>query len=73
MIPLDKETFEAYMERLLEPYGFHSLRHLFASYCAEAGVPQATVLSILGADSEIVSKFYTHVGKPFLSYSFDID
>lgn len=44
-------------------YGFHSLRHSFASYCAEAGVPQATVLSILGADSEIVSKFYTHVGK----------
>lgn len=30
-------------------YGFHSLRHSFASYCAEAGVPQATVLSILGA------------------------
>ena len=43
-------------------YGFHSLRHSFASYCAEAGVPQATVVSILGADSEIVSKFYTHVG-----------
>ena len=43
-------------------YGFHSLRHSFASYCAEAGVPQATVISILGADSEIVSKYYTHVG-----------
>ena len=43
-------------------YGFHSLRHSFASYCAEAGVPQATVTSILGADSEIVTKYYTHVG-----------
>ena len=43
-------------------YGFHSLRHSFASFCAEAGVPQATVVSILGADSEIVSKYYTHVG-----------
>ena len=43
-------------------YGFHSLRHSFASCCAEAGVPQATVLSILGADSEIVNKYYTHVG-----------
>ena len=43
-------------------YGFHSLRHSFASYCAEAGVPQATVVSILGADSEIVTKYYTHVG-----------
>ena len=43
-------------------YGFHSLRHSFASYCAEAGVPQATVVSILGANSEIVTKYYTHVG-----------
>lgn len=43
-------------------YGFHSLRHSFASFCAEAGVPQATVVSILGADSEIVNKYYTHVG-----------
>jgi integrase len=39
-------------------YGFHSLRHSFASYCAEAGVPQATVVSILGADSEVVTKYY---------------
>ncbi|MCK4982074.1 MAG: tyrosine-type recombinase/integrase, partial [Victivallaceae bacterium] len=26
-------------------YGFHSLRHSFASHCAEAGVPKAVVLS----------------------------
>ena len=43
-------------------YGFHSLRHSFASYCAEAGVPKAVVESILGASSEIVDKYYTHVG-----------
>ncbi len=43
-------------------YGFHSLRHSFASFCAEAGVPLATVLSIMGADSKIVNKYYTHVG-----------
>ena len=43
-------------------YGFHSLRHSFASFCAEAGVPEATVISILGAGSEIVTKYYTHVG-----------
>lgn len=43
-------------------YGFHSLRHSFASYCAEAGIAQATVVSILGADSEVVTKYYTHVG-----------
>lgn len=43
-------------------YGFHSLRHSFASHCAEAGVPKAAVLSILGTNSEIVDKYYTHIG-----------
>lgn len=43
-------------------YSFHSLRHSFASHCAEAGVPKAVVLSILGADSNIVDKYYTHIG-----------
>lgn len=42
--------------------GFHSLRHSFASFCAEAGVPKAVVVSILGANTEIVDEFYTHVG-----------
>ncbi|MEI8246759.1 MAG: tyrosine-type recombinase/integrase [Lentisphaerota bacterium] len=44
-------------------YGFHSLRHSFASHCAEAGVPKAVVTSILGTNSEIVDKYYTHVGE----------
>jgi integrase len=44
-------------------YGFHSLRHSFASHCAEAGVPKAVVVSILGANSEIVDKHYTHIGE----------
>ena len=43
-------------------YGFHSLRHSFASHCAEAGVPKAAVVSILGAASNIIDKYYTHVG-----------
>jgi len=43
-------------------YGFHSLRHSFASFCAEAGVPKATLLSILGTESDITDKYYTHVG-----------
>ena len=43
-------------------YGFHSLRHSFASFCAEAGVPKAVLLSILGTESEIADKYYTHVG-----------
>ena len=44
-------------------YGFHSLRHSFASHCAEAGVPKAVVLSILGANSDVVDKHYTHIGE----------
>ena len=44
-------------------YGFHSLRHSFASHCAEVGVPKAVVLSILGTNSEIVDKHYTHIGE----------
>ena len=43
-------------------YGFHSLRHSFASHCAEAGIPRSVVQSILGDDCEILDKFYTHVG-----------
>ena len=42
-------------------YGFHSLRHSFASFCAEANVPKAVLLSILGTDSRIADKYYTHV------------
>ena len=44
-------------------YGFHSLRHSFASFCAEEGVPEATLLSILGTDSDIAAKYYTHVSE----------
>ena len=44
-------------------YGFHSHRHSFASFCAEAGVPKAVVQSILGIDSEIADKYYTHVSE----------
>ena len=43
-------------------YGFHSLRHSFASHAAELGVPRAVVVSILGADSNIIDRYYTHIG-----------
>ena len=43
-------------------YGFHSLRHSFCSFCAEAGVPKAVLFSILGTESDIADKYYTHVG-----------
>ena len=42
--------------------GFHSLRHSFCTHCAEAGVPKAVVVSILGAESSILDRIYTHVG-----------
>ncbi len=50
-------------KRKVTVYGFHSLRHSFASHCAEAGVPKAVVLSILGANSDVVDKHYTHIGE----------
>ena len=50
-------------KRRMTVYGFHSLRHSFASFCAEAGVPKAVLLSILGTDSKIADKYYTHVSE----------
>lgn len=49
-------------DKKMTVYGFHSLRHSFASFCAAAGVSKAALLSILGTDSEIADKYYTHVG-----------
>jgi len=43
-------------------YGFHSHRHYFVSACAEHGVPAATVASIIGDNSDIIQKYYVHVG-----------
>jgi len=37
-------------KRRLSQYGFHSLRHSFASHCAEADIPKPVLLSILGTD-----------------------
>ena len=35
---------------------------LLPVFCAESGIPKAVLLSILGTDSEIADKYYTHVG-----------
>ena len=43
-------------------YGFHSLRHGFASHAAEEGIPKAVVQSILGDDCDILDTYYTHIG-----------
>ena len=50
-------------KRKVTVYGFHSLRHSFASHCAEAGVPKAVAQSILGAASDIIDKYYVHIGE----------
>ncbi|UDQ98328.1 site-specific integrase [Lentisphaerota bacterium WC36G] len=49
-------------KRKMTVYGFHSLRHSFASHCAEAGVAKAVVQSIIGSNSDIIDKYYTHIG-----------
>jgi len=61
-IGLERSVVAPGRKKKVTVYGFHSLRHSFASHCAEAGVPKAVVLSILGANSEIVDKHYTHIG-----------
>lgn len=43
-------------------YGFHSFRHSFVSFCAEAGVPMATVQAIVGHSSPAMTRHYTHIG-----------
>jgi integrase len=42
---------------------FHSLRHLTTSLLKTAGVPDATVMALIGHESLLMSGHYTHVGK----------
>ncbi|MCJ8331787.1 MAG: site-specific integrase [Lentisphaeria bacterium] len=42
-------------------YGFHSLRHSFVSFCANAGVPLAVVQSIVGHSSPAITNHYSHI------------
>ncbi|MCK5806185.1 MAG: tyrosine-type recombinase/integrase, partial [Lentisphaeria bacterium] len=44
-------------------YGFHSLRHSFVSFCIDNNIPKAVAVSILGADSDIIDQYYTHIGE----------
>lgn len=41
--------------------GFHSLRHSFVSFCANAGVPLASVQSIIGHTSPAMTEHYAHL------------
>ena len=41
--------------------GFHSLRHSFVSFCANAGVPLAVVQALVGHGSPAMTRHYTHI------------
>ena len=41
---------------------FHSLRHSSVTFLKEAGVPLATVMALIGHDSEAMSENYTKIG-----------
>jgi integrase len=62
-IGLEPSVKAAGRDKRVTVHGFHSLRHSFVSHCAEAGVPEAVVISIVGANSDIVAKHYTHIGE----------
>jgi integrase len=49
--------------RAVTVYGFHSLRHSFVSFCIDHNIPKAVAVSILGADSDIIDQYYTHIGE----------
>lgn len=46
--------------RAANQYGMHSFRHTFASFCGDAGVPEAVVQTILGHSSPAMTAYYYH-------------
>ena len=44
-------------------YVFHSPRHRSTSFCIGHNIPEPVTVSILGADSDIIDQYYTHVGE----------
>lgn len=52
--------------RSLKPLSFHSLRHTAVSLLKDAGIPQATVMELVGHSSAEMSALYTHVGRESL-------
>lgn len=45
-----------------EKLSFHSLRHTSVSMMKAAGIPEATVMELVGHDSVEISRHYTHTG-----------
>lgn len=44
-------------------FGFHSFRHSFVSFCANAGIPLSVVQSIVGHGSPAITRHYIHIGQ----------
>jgi integrase len=49
------------VKRTVSELTFHSLRHNTTSWLKKAGVPESVVRDIIGHESELVSRDYTHV------------
>ncbi|HXC02349.1 MAG TPA: tyrosine-type recombinase/integrase [Opitutaceae bacterium] len=49
------------IRRAVSDISFHSLRHTATSMLKNAGVPEAVVMDIIGHDSEVISRHYTHI------------
>lgn len=63
MPPKDKTNGKTAKERRASAdCGFHSLRHTFVSLCADGGVPQSVVQSLVGHGSPAMTQHYTHIG-----------
>ena len=48
-------------ERAAAAFGFHSLRHSFVSFAANAGIPQAVIAEIVGHGSPAMTRHYSHI------------
>jgi len=49
------------IRRAVSDISFHSLRHTATSLLKNAGVPEAVAMDIIGHDSEVISRHYTHI------------
>lgn len=60
--PKDKNSGKGHsVKRAVSELSFHSLRHNTTSWLKKAGVPESVVRDIIGHESELVSRQYTHV------------
>ena len=60
--PKDKNSGKGHsVKRTVSELSFHSLRHNTTSWLKKSGVPESVVRDIIGHESELVSRNYTHV------------